>query len=199
MIGHSLDPDATCLRKHRFLRSLVLLLALAVVGAVALMACGDDEGSTATPTPTPGPPDLIDLYSGSVRNQELGVVIIDGEAYTVSLSDEGLLAGFKPGQAWHLAGPKGVVVLSGRILGEFGQWERGVDFVQLDDGRIVAYVVDIDGNWSVHLGEDECLWNVYWANRYPLFSPQPGDAPDIGGGFRRVAEFCEQELGLAAE
>lgn len=174
----------------------VLLAALLVYG---LVACGDGDGAVPAPSATPGPPELTDMYSGSVRYREPGVVIIDGEPYTVSLSDNGQLAGFKPGQDWRLAGPEGVVALSGKILGEFGQWERGVDFVQLDDGRVVAYVVDIDGNWSVHLGEDECLWNAYWANRYPLFSPQPGDAADIGGGFRRVAEFCEQELGLAAE
>jgi hypothetical protein len=139
------------------------------------------------------------MYLGSVRYQEPGVVIIDGEPYTVSLSDDGQLAGFKPGQDWHLVGPDGVEILSGAILGEFGQWERGVDFVRLDDGRVIAYSVDIDGNWRISPGEDECLWSAYWANRYLAVSPQPSEAPDIGAGFRRVAEFCEQELGLAAE
>ncbi len=173
----------------------VLVAALLAYG---LVACGDGDGAVLAPSATPGPPELTDMYSGSVRYQEPGVVIIEGEAYTVSLSDEGLLAGFEPGQAWHLTGPDGVEILSGTILEEFGQWERGVNFVRLDDGRVVAYGVDIEGGWSVRTGEDECRWNLYWANRYPVVSPQPSEA-DIGAGFRRVAAFCEQELGLGVE
>ncbi len=131
------------------------------------------------------------MLSGKVKAQEAGVVITDaGEELRVSLSDEGYLWRFEPGDPWTVSRADGIVLLSGTIVGEAHQWEAVTGFVRLDDGRPVAYHLDIDDNWYVYPAEEMCRLAGYYVRRLE------GSGSVVLQGFVDVVAICREKLGI---
>jgi hypothetical protein len=129
------------------------------------------------------------MLSGKVKVDEPGVVVTEeGGELRVSLSGEGALWHFAPGDRWTVSRADGAVLFSGTVVGEALQWEQVTGFVRLDDGRPVAYNLDIDDNWYVYPAEEMCRLAGYWAK---------GDTGSIvTRGFVEVAAICVDELGI---
>ena len=186
------------------MRSLVpLLMSLVLVlSTTALAGCaGEKEDATPSPsaaasaTPTAiagGPTELQPLLSGRHDWNEPGTVLTeDGEELHVSLSGEGTVWRFRPNDPWTVTRADGAVLFSGTVVQEAELWEQAVGFVRLDDGRLVAYSLDIDANWKVYPAEDMCQQAAYWAE-------QDGES-EVLKGFVDVVDTCLEELDIAPD
>jgi len=185
----------------------LLLSLMLTVPCMVLLAC-EEKGAETQPTPTQvltpstrasptaaatanadAPPELHSILSGKQRPDEVGVVAgEDGEELHVSLSAEGTIFRFQPGEPWTVTTVDGTV-LSGTIVEEAEMWEGAIGFVRLDDGHFVAYSFDIDANWNVYPAEEMCPLAAYWAK-------QGGDS-DVLKGFADVERICREKLGIA--
>ena len=193
--------------------TLGLLLILLLPG-MTLVACGDEEEGTptatpavtataqatstatvtpataATPTPIASPPPIPEvMLFGKLNLDKPGVVVSGaGEELRVSLSDNGDLWHFKPDDPWTVSRADGTVLFSGTIVEEALLWEQVTGFVRLDDGRLVAYTLDIGGNWGVYPAEDMCALLGYLA--------ELDIAPEVLQGFLDAVAICRDKLGI---
>lgn len=134
------------------------------------------------------------MLSGKVKVDQPGAVIDDaGEELRVSLSGEGYLWRFEPGDRWTVSRADGTVLMSGTIVEEALQWEQVTGFVRLDDGRPVAYNLDIGDQWGVYAAEEMCRLAGYYV----------GHLEDSGSvvrqGFVKVAAICVEKLGITED
>jgi len=177
---------------------------IAATLAVATIACGDSvsllrltptasptTGSTPTPTPIASPPKLHPIVSGKQVAVEASVVITDaGEKLYVSLSREGFLWRFEPGDRWTVSREDGTIFLSGTVVREALQYEGVYGFVRPDAGPLVAYFFGTDGNWTVYPAEEVCrLSGYYLKSRQDIY-------PTVLKGLVEVAVICLEELGI---
>jgi len=189
--------------------STALLFLILLLPAAALVACAEEEATpTSTPavvptaaataapqaTPTPiasPPPALQAMLSGKVKVEEPGVVITeDGEELRVSLSGEGYLWRFEPGDSWTVSRADGTVLLSGTLVGEAHKWEYVAGYVRLDDGRAVAFGLDNEGNWRVYPAEETCQLAEYYIRRFE------GTGSVVLQGLAEELAICREKLGI---
>ena len=187
----------------------LLLFLILLLLAAALVACTEEERTPtstpavvptaaataapqATPTPVASPPPVPQaMLSGKVKVKEPGVVISeDGKELHVSLSGEGYLWRFEPGDSWTVSQADGTVLLSGTIVEEALQWEQVTGFVRLDDGRPVAYNLDIDGNWHVYPAEEMCRLAAYYVRLLE------GTGSVVLQGLAEELAICREKLGI---
>jgi hypothetical protein len=146
----------------------------------------------AMPTPIASPPPEVHaMLSGKVKVDEPGVVLTeDGEELRVSLSGEGYLWRFEPADRWTVSRADGTVLMSGTIVEEALQWEQVTGFVRLDDGRPVAYNLDIGDQWGVYPAEEMCRLAGYYIRQLE------DSGSVVRQGFVNVAAICVEELGI---
>lgn len=131
------------------------------------------------------------MLSGKVKVGEPGVVITeDREELRVSLSGEGYLWRFEPGEPWAVSRADGTVLFSGTIVEEALQWEQVTGFVRLDDGSQVAYNLDIGDQWGVYPAEEMCRLAGYYVRRLE------GSGSVVLQGFVDVVAICREKLGI---
>jgi len=174
-------------------RALVMFVAATAGMTILAQACGGGSaGEDATPTAIASPPPAPQaMLSGKMKVDEPGIVVTeDGEELRVSLSDEGAVWHFKPGDGWMVSRADGTVLFSGTIVEEALQWEQVTGFVRLDDGRPVAYNLDIDGNWRVYPAEEMCRLAAYYVRQLE------GSGSVVLQGFEDVADICREKLGM---
>jgi len=169
-----------------------------IVGAAVLLAqaCGggsatEDVTPTAIASPPPAPQAML---SGKVKVEEPGVVITeDEEELRVSLSGEGYLWRFEPGDRWTVSRADGTVLLSGTIVGEAHKWEYVAGYVRLDDGRAVAFGLDNEGNWYIYPAEETCRLAGYWVRRLE------GSGSVALQGLADEVAICRDKLGITED
>ena len=185
----------------RNLLTLLLSLVLLLSGTALVGCAGEKEEGTPSPSAAAsatstaiagGPPELHPLVSGRHDWNEPGTVLAeDGEELHVSLSAEGTVWRFRSDDPWTVTRADGTALLSGTVVGEAGLWEQAVGFVRLDDGRLVAYSLDIDSNWNVYPAEEMCRQAAYWAER--------DGSSEVLRGFVDVLGICVEELGITPD
>jgi len=131
------------------------------------------------------------MLSGKVKVEEPGVVITeDGEELRVSLSGEGYLWRFEPGDRWTVSRADGTVLLSGTIVGEAHKWEYVAGYVRLDDGRAVAFGLDNEGNWYIYPAEETCRLAGYYVTHLE------GSGSVLLQGLADEVAICRDKLGI---
>jgi hypothetical protein len=163
---------------------------------ILAQACGggsatEDVTPTAIASPPPAPQAML---SGKVKVEEPGVVITeDEEELRVSLSGEGYLWRFEPGDRWTVSRADGTVLLSGTIVGEAHKWEYVAGYVRLDDGRAVAFGLDNEGNWYIYPAEETCRLAGYWVRRLE------GSGSVALQGLADEVAICRDKLGITED
>jgi hypothetical protein len=131
------------------------------------------------------------MLSGKLKIAEPGIVVTEeGEELRVSLSGEGYLWRFEPGDDWTVSRADGSVLLSGTVVEEALQWEQVTGFVRLDDGSRVAYNLDIGDQWGVYPAEEMCRLAGYYVRRLE------GSGSVVLQGFVDVVAICREKLGI---
>ena len=131
------------------------------------------------------------MLSGKAKVDEPGVVITeDGEELRVSLSGEGALWHFKPGDRWTVSRADGTALLSGTLVGEAHKWEYVAGYVRLDDGRAVAFGLDNGDGWYVYPAEETCRLAEYYMRRFE------GTDSVVLQGLAEELAICRDKLGI---
>jgi len=131
------------------------------------------------------------MLSGKVKVAEPGVVVTeDGEELRVSLSGEGYLWRFEPGDRWTVSRADGTVLLSGTLVGEAHKWEYVAGYVRLGDGRAVAFGLDNEDNWYVYPAEETCRLAEYYIRRLG------GSGSVVLQGLAEEVAICREKLGI---
>jgi len=131
------------------------------------------------------------MLSGKVKVAEPGVVVTeDGEELRVSLSDEGYLWRFEPGDPWTVSRADGTILFSGTVVEEAHEYEGVTGFVRLDDGNPVAYKLDINHDWGVYPADETCRLAGYWARRLE------GSGSVVFQGLVDEVAICREKLGI---
>jgi len=191
-------------------RALVMFVAAIAGMTILAQACGGGSAgedvtptatsptaaATATPEAAPTaiaspPPRPQAMLSGKVKVEEPGVVTTeDGEELRVSLSGEGYLWRFEPGDSWTVSRADGTVLLSGTVVGEAHKWEYVAGYVRLDDGRAVAFGLDNEGNWYIYPAEETCRLAGYYVTHLE------GSGSVLLQGLADEVAICRDKLGI---